>query len=335
MNPLRIGLLGAAAITPEAIIAPARVMPRVTVTRVAARDPARAEAFAREHGVPRTDDDYAALVASDEVDLVYCALPISHHAHWSIRALEAGKHVLCEKPFAMNETEARAVLEVAERTGRRVIEAFHYRHHPVFATCLEWVREGLVGTLEQITAEFAAPVPIDPADIRSVPALGGGALMDLGCYPLRWIDDLTDGTARVTGASASLAETGVDRAFEVELAFDGGRATAHTAMGAGTGLSIQLHIQGSAGQIRFRNPLAPQHGAQLELTGTHTQVAPVSAISTYCYQLAEVSEALASGAPLVNEGARILRQQRLLDASYRAAGLAQLRASTAFTSTPV
>ena len=330
MKPLRIGLLGAAAITPEAILAPARVMPSVTVTRVAARDPARAEAFAREHGVPDVSADYAALVASQDVDLVYCALPISHHARWSIRALEAGKHVLCEKPFAMNVAEARAVLDVAERSGRRVIEALHYRHHQAFATCLAWVSEGLVGTLEQINAEFAAPVPIEPADIRSVPALGGGALMDLGCYPLRWIDDLTDGTAHVTGAGATLAETGVDRAFEVELRFNGGQATARTAMGAGTGLSIQLYIQGSAGQIRFRNPLAPQHGAQLELSGTHSGVAPISAISTYCYQLAEVSAALVNDVPLVNEGPRILRQQQLLDDSYRAAGLDSLRASTAF-----
>src|SRR3954468_11300116 len=135
--PLRIGVLGAARITPTALVRPAGRVPDVVVSAVAARDPLRAKAFADKHSIPRVVPDYAALVADPDVDAIYNPLPNGLHAQWTERALAAGKHVLCEKPFAANADEARRVLAAQEGTGLVVLEAFHYRYHPLAARAIE------------------------------------------------------------------------------------------------------------------------------------------------------------------------------------------------------
>ncbi|WBM79998.1 Gfo/Idh/MocA family oxidoreductase [Cryobacterium breve] len=128
---LRIGILGAAGIAPAAIIRPARRRTDVVIAAVASRRASAAAAYALEHGIERSYGDYRALLADPDIDLVYVALPPSEHAEWSIAALEAGKDVLCEKPFAMNATEAGRMRRVAAETGQRLIEAFHDRYHPL------------------------------------------------------------------------------------------------------------------------------------------------------------------------------------------------------------
>ena len=130
---IRIGLLGASRVSRYAVIEPAAHIDGIEVHTVAARDAARAAAFAEELAIPHVAADYEALIASDAVDLVYNGLPPSSHARWTIAALEAGKHVLCEKPFAMNATEAQAMVDAAGRTGKILVEAYHYRFHPLFA----------------------------------------------------------------------------------------------------------------------------------------------------------------------------------------------------------
>ena len=122
---VRIGCLGAARITPPALVAPAKARHDVALTAIAARDPKRAEVFAREHGFERAEQSYEALIDASDIDLIYNALPVNGHAEWSIRALNAGKHVLCEKPLAMNLREAETMANAAVRSGRRLIEAFH------------------------------------------------------------------------------------------------------------------------------------------------------------------------------------------------------------------
>ena len=130
-TPLRMGILGAAVIAPFALVNPARTMDDVVVTAIAARDPARAQTFAAKHGIPTVHAGYDALLADPEIDAVYVPLPNNLHAAWSIKALEAGKHVLCEKPMAANGDEARAMARAADATGLALIEAFHYRYHPL------------------------------------------------------------------------------------------------------------------------------------------------------------------------------------------------------------
>src|SRR6266550_158133 len=149
---LRVGVLGAAAIAPHAVVKPAREVPGVTVVGVAARDPARAREFARRHAIPMVYDDYAALVAADDLDAVYIPLPNGLHGGWTLRALAAGKHVLCEKPFTANAEEARAVAAAAAGSGRVVMEAFHYRYHPLTERVRQLLADGVIGTVRHVEA---------------------------------------------------------------------------------------------------------------------------------------------------------------------------------------
>ncbi|MER7638171.1 Gfo/Idh/MocA family oxidoreductase [Streptomyces sp. NPDC126522] len=200
---LRIGILGAASIAPSALIKPAQQHPRVAVTAVAARSRPRAEAFARKHDVPVVHPTYEALLADPQIDAVYVPLPNGLHADWMLRAIDAGKHVLCEKPFTANRAEAERVAEAADaaraRTGLVVMEAFHYRHHALAARMQEIVRSGELGELRRVEAEVCFPLPRF-SDIRYDYGLAGGATMDAGCYSVHVARLLGGETPAVTGA---------------------------------------------------------------------------------------------------------------------------------------
>jgi predicted dehydrogenase len=149
---------------------------------VAGRDPARNAAFAAQAGIERTFDGYAAMLAGDEVDAVYVALPASLHTEWTVAALRAGKHVLCEKPFAWSALDAAACFDAAEAAGRVCAEGFMWRTHPQTAVAQRLIADGAIGQPSMIRA--ALRVSVGPDDIRRSPSLGGGALGDLGCYCL-------------------------------------------------------------------------------------------------------------------------------------------------------
>ena len=183
---IRIGILGAARIAPQALIRPARSQANVEIVAVAARDRDRAAAFAGKHGIPRVHDSYEALLADPEIDAVYNPLPNSLHAEWTIRALQAGKHVLCEKPMAANADEAAEMAKVADETGLVLFEAFHYRYHPLALRAKAIIDAGEIGALRHIDAQFCT-LMLRPNDIRLRYDLGGGALMDLGCYTINMI----------------------------------------------------------------------------------------------------------------------------------------------------
>ncbi len=328
---LRIGCLGVARITPAAIVYPARVRGDVELTAVAARDRARAEAFAAAHGVGRTARNYAELVEARDVDLIYNALPVNLHAKWTIRALETGKHVLCEKPFAMNTNEARRMLAAGEASHRRLIEAFHYRYHPGFATYLEWLNYRRIGKLTRIDARFTVPIgDAGGQEIRHLPETGGGAFMDLGCYPLSWTLMTTGQDPETIEARAILTGRGVDEQLDATLVFsDGLEAHLFASMALDQSRHARLEVVGTEGKIRFENPLGPHTASTLTLeTQGSTRVSETSPLSTYFYQLDAVVCALKSGDMLPTEGNAILRQQTLLDKIYDAAGLGHLRRST-------
>ena len=322
MTRLRIGLLGAARITPKAIMAPARNMDDVEVVAVAARDTAKAEAFAREHDVPTTYPDYETLITAPDIDLIYNALPVSGHAPWSIAALKAGKHVLCEKPFAMTLTEAKSVLDTAQANQRRIVEAFHHHYHPAFQTCLGWVRDGRIGDVTHIDTNFSVHIPDKNGEIRHSPDLGGGAMFDLGCYPLTWILTVINASPISVEAKAILTPTGVDETLKAELGFAGG-ATAHihTSMADGAPRQSHLKITGTHGEIWFNNPVFPPNGGELVLTTkSGTEVHDVDPTPTYDFQLRAVVDALRYETNLPTAGDAILRQQTTLDSIHKAAG---------------
>jgi predicted dehydrogenase len=325
---MRIGCLGAARITPNAIIHPARVRPGAVLQSVAARDVERARAYAEAHGFKRHDTDYAALVAAPDIDIVYNALPINLHAEWSIKALQAGKHVICEKPFAMNVREASQVLGAARTAGKRVIEAFHYRYHPGFLQALAWIDAGEIGLLSSIDAVFN--VGIDDkggTEIRHLPETGGGAFMDLGCYPLSWALNILRARPVHIEAKARLTPRGVDETMDATLTFPGGvTARLAASMAAGEPFAARLHVKGSKGEIVFNNPLAPHHGGSLSLKAGPKVLTPrISRISTYTWQIDTILFALEAQVPVPTEGEAILQQQEVLDGVYDAAGLKALR----------
>ena len=329
---IRIGILGAARIAPKAVIYPASVRGDVVIKAVAARDIARAKAFAEKYSEPRGEiealETYQAVIDHPDIDLIYNPLPINLHAEWTIKALEAGKHVLCEKPFAMNIAEAEAMLAAASANDKRLIEAFHYRYHPAFIDMLEIIDTGALGKLSSLTAVFNVPIPdLDGTEIRHLPETGGGAFMDLGCYPLSWALMALGGQPSSVEATATLTKRGVDESLNAQLTFPGGvHAELSASMASDTSFAASLNIHGENGHIEFLNPLAPHMGAHLSVTiGDETKTSVIDQTTTYAFQMNAVAAALKSGEPLPTEGEAILRQQRTLDAVYEAAGLRHLR----------
>ena len=225
-TPIRIGLLGASKIARGAVMAPARADGRFVISAVAARDPSRARAYAEEHGIAAVADDYAALVTRDDVDVVYNALPPAGHARWTIAALEAGKPVLCEKPFARDAGEARAMVAAAQAASVPLLEAFHYRFHNVMLRAEALLRSGAIGALTGGGAEFHVAIPRTPGELRWSAEQGGGGLMDLGCYPVHALRTLF-GAEPTIGSASAVFEDGVDSTSLRRAALSGRPARAH------------------------------------------------------------------------------------------------------------
>ncbi|OLB64404.1 MAG: oxidoreductase [Actinobacteria bacterium 13_2_20CM_2_72_6] len=321
MSSPRIGVLGAAAIAPHAVVKPAREIPGVTVAAVAARDPVRAREFAARHGIPAVYGDYAALVAAEDIDAVYIPLPNGLHGAWTLRALAAGKHVLCEKPFTANAEEARAVAAAAAASDRVVMEAFHYRYHPLTDRVRQLLADGVIGTVRHVEAHMCFPLP-KFSDIRYNLALAGGAVMD-ACYPLHALRTFGPGEPSVVSASAKLRGTGVDRAMDVRLSYpDGATGRAISSMWSRRLLDVSLRITGAAGSIRVFNFIAPHYYHRLTVrTRDGRRVEKVPGPSTYTCQLRAFRAAVVDGAPVSTDAADAVPTMRLIDDAYLAAGL--------------
>ncbi|KAH9479443.1 D-xylose 1-dehydrogenase (NADP(+)) 2 [Psilocybe cubensis] len=187
-KPLKFGILGAARIAPNALIIPAKTHPEVVVYAVAARSLAKAQAFAKKHGIEKAYEGYQALLDDPEVDVVYNPLPNMLHFEWTMKALAAGKHVLNEKPSADTADETREMFEFAEKKGLILLDAYHYRFHPALHRFKEIVQSGEIGKVKHVDVDMILPQSMfSEGDIRYDYSLGGGALMDLGCYAVNCI----------------------------------------------------------------------------------------------------------------------------------------------------
>ena len=316
---LRIGLLGASRIAPAAVIAPARGRSDVEIVAVGARDPARAAAWADEHGVPQVAPSYDALVEREDVDLVYIALPPAAHLEWTRRALAAGKAVLCEKPFAMDAAEARAMVAAAEAANRPLIEAYHYRFHDVMRRAEALLAEGAIGPITAASAHFHAPIRRTPTELRWIRAQGGGGLMDLGCYPLHALRTLLKSEPVIVSASGEF-EDGVDATLEARLDFSGIPAKLACSMTAER-FSAGLRLEGERGRIEIVNFIAPQMGCRFTVTRNGaTEELGVSGPTTYEAQLQHVVEVLDGRSAPLTGGADAIAQMDAIDAIYAAAG---------------
>jgi len=321
MDRLRVGTLGAARITPAALIKPARQVPEVTVTAVAARDPARARQFAGRHGIGAVHDSYEALIDDPDVDAVYNPLPNSLHAPWTLRAIAAGKHVLCEKPFTANEAEAAEVAAAASSAGLVVMEAFHYRYHPL-ARRLQEIAVGELGELRHVEASVCFPLPRF-SDIRYRFDLAGGATMDAGCYAINCIRLLGPGEPEVVSARAKLHSPDIDRAMVADFRFPGGASgRIRTSLWSGQLLRISARAVGERGEMRVLNYLAPQVFSLLTVrSGPSTRWERIRGEATYTYQLRAFAAAVLRGEPVITTPEDAVANMRQIDDVYRAAGL--------------
>lgn len=321
-GPLRIGCLGAARITPMALIRPARAVPEVTVTALAARDRDRATEFARKWEIPRVHGSYEALVTDPDVDAVYNPLPNALHGRWSLRALEAGKHVLCEKPMAANAEEAERMAGAAQQSGRLLVEAFHWRYHPLAERLREIVASGEIGALRHVEAHLCFPLLL-PGDIRYRGDLAGGATMDAGCYTVHIVRTLAGEEPEVVRAEARLSSPGVDRCMEADLCFpDGVTGRVVCSLFSRTLLRLRAEAVGETGRVRVFNPIAPQYYHRISVRGRRGRRRErVSGEATYTHQLRAFARAVGGGTPPLTPPEDAVANMRVIDAIYRAAGL--------------
>ena len=245
-------MLGVAKIAATKVIPAMQRGQRTEVVAIASRDPVRAAEAAARLGIPKASGSYDAVLADPDVDAVYIALPNHLHVPWSRRAAEAGKHVLCEKPIALSTAEARSLIEVRDRAGVEIQEAFMVRSHPQWIKARDLVREGRIGTLRSMLGHFSY-FNDDPSNIRNVPEFGGGALMDIGCYLIntgRFIFEAEP--IRVAGAIERDPRLGVDRLTSMLLDFGHG----HLAGTCSTQLVPyqRIHIFGTGGRIEIDIP---------------------------------------------------------------------------------
>ncbi len=221
---IRLGLVAASRIAQAAIIAPIADVEGVELSAVGARDLSRAQASAAKWGAPHAYGSYSELINSDQVDAVYIGSPASLHRVSAIEAIEAGKHVLCEKPFAANADDARLIADAARAGDVVVMEAFHWRYHPYAEQIRGVIESGVLGRIDRIEGVFDVPEgEIPTTDIRWDLAIGGGATMDLGCYPIQWVRFAAGSEPDVVSADAVCPVPEIDGSLVAELRWPSGR----------------------------------------------------------------------------------------------------------------
>jgi D-xylose 1-dehydrogenase (NADP+, D-xylono-1,5-lactone-forming) len=316
---VRWGALSTARITVP-VLAGARASDRVEFVAVASRDRERAERFARQHGIGRAYGGYATLLEDPDVDAVYISLPNALHVEWTLRALEAGKHVLCEKPMSRRAAEVEAAFDAAERAGLVLSEGFMWRHHPQTHLVERLVGAGTIGRLRTIRASFSFQLAAvhGPADTRFDPALGGGALMDVGCYCISATRLFGGEPERVHGEQV-VGDTGVDVVFAGTLRLTDD-VLAHFDCGFVVPFRDELELVGENGSLFLDDPwhiYTP--GIELRRESGVERI-DVASADSYRLELENVSDAIRGTAPLLLGREDAVGQARALEALYDSAG---------------
>ncbi|MCC7268505.1 MAG: Gfo/Idh/MocA family oxidoreductase [Caulobacteraceae bacterium] len=323
MTPVRVGVLGCARIARSAILEPARQSADIVVSAIGSRDAARAAAFAEAHGVARSHGSYEALIDDPEIEVVYNPLPNSLHAEWSIKALRAGKAVLCEKPLASNAAEAQSIVDAARESGAPLIEAFHYRYHPVADFIVRTVRSGILGRLTRMRAAMKVSAGlVAPGDIRFQADLAGGSAMALGAYGVNIMRLVAGGEPEVIEAAADEVSPGVDGAMTARLRFEDGLVGELECALSAPAFEAAFSLEGEAGRLEVANPFLPQlgHRAVLE-AGGESRTERFDKTATYVFQARHVVEVVRHGAAVRTPGEDGVANMAVIDALYRAAGL--------------
>lgn len=319
MKKIAWGILGCARIAERALIPALRAAANAELTGIAARDERRAREWAERFGIPRAHEDYAALLADPGIDAVYIPLPNHLHAEWAIRAAKAGKHVLCEKPLALTEDEARTMFRAAEESGVLLMEAFMYRFHPQFERTLSVVRSGEIGDVLTFRSAFTFLFTSGCEDYRWYPQMGGGALYDVGCYPVNAARTVFGGEPISVFARARLhPERGIDLATGLLVEFSGGRQ-ALLDCAFDTPFQSWLEIVGTKGRIALPRAFSAKHfDVPIDIfkdDATDTILVPAS--NQYVRMVEHFGESILRGTPLRYAAEDAFGNARVIDAAFR------------------
>lgn len=291
------------------IIGPGRIAPRLVrgvagserskLVAVASRDGGRAATFAARHGIAQAFGSYEELLAAPDVDVVYVSLPNHLHAEWTIRALEAGKHVLCEKPLALTVNQVDEISAAAERAGRIAVEAFMYLHHPQILRAIDLARSGVLGRLELVNGTFSFPLG-QADDPRVDPSMGGGSLWDVGCYPVSLARRIAGEEPDRVAAFARYDDQGVDRTFIGQLHFPSG-LLAQFDSGFAAPDRERFEIVGGDATLVLASPFLPEpDGPPPSLTmwrGRESTTIDVQSIDQYRAEVDDLAAAVLDGTP--------------------------------------
>jgi D-xylose 1-dehydrogenase (NADP+, D-xylono-1,5-lactone-forming) len=300
----------------DKLLAGAAESDRADVIAVASRDAARAEAYARERGIERAYGSYEELLADPDVEAVYISLPNSLHVEWSIRALEAGKHVLCEKPLSRRAADVERAFDVAEESGRLLMEAFMYRHNPQTGRLKELAEGGAIGRLRLVRAAFSFPLT-DGENVRLNSSLDGGGLMDVGCYCVSGTRLLGGEPEQVYGEQV-LSQSGVDELFTGTMRFPGDVLGQFDA-----GLVLperdELEAIGEEGSLFLDDPWHCKRPVIEHRTDGSVEEIAVEPADSYRLQLENMSDAIRGEAEPLLGREDAVGQARAIEALYRSA----------------
>jgi len=312
---VRLGLLSTADINRK-VIPGARASDKVDLVAVASRDRARAEEYAKTWEIERAYGSYEAMLEDPDLDAVYISLPNTMHREWSIRSLEAGKHVICEKPFSKRPDDVEAAFDAAERTGRLLTEAFMYRHNPQTAKLVELVREGAVGELRVVRSAFSYSL-YDTENIRLRTDVDGGSLMDVGCYCVSGSRLLAGEPAAVSG-QAYIGPSGTDWVFTGAMRFAG---DVHALFDCATCLPNrdELEAIGTEGSLFLDDPWHANTPVIELRRDRGTDRIELDPIDSYRLELENLADAIAGEAPLLLGREDALGQARTIEALFRSA----------------
>ena len=315
-NRTTLGILSTALITKK-VLAGARLTNVIEVIAVASRDKQRAEAFAKTHGIARAYGDYDTLLADPDIEAVYIPLPNGLHHHWTLRALQADKHVLCEKPYSRHPAEVEEAFDLAERRGLVLSEAYMYRYHPQIVKQKELVDQGAIGELRLISSAFTWPCDA-PGDIRLSAELDGGSLLDVGCYCVS-AARLLAGEPVAVSAQQIIGPTGVEVRLVGALQFENG-ALAHFDSGFQLPDRSQLEVVGTTGAIRVNDPWhCLQPGLDLIPQDGSPQRIEIEATNSYTLELDYLAATIQGQTTPLLGHTDALGQARTIDALYKAA----------------
>ncbi len=293
--PLRWGLLGTARIN-RAVIAPIRSSKKSQLVAVGSRSHEKASDYASQWGIPRFFSSYDALLEDPLIDIVYISLPNSLHAEWSIKALQMGKHVLCEKPLTTSVKDADAVIAASQATGMVISEAFMYRHHPQTLLVKEMLDNSQIGNLQLIRGSFCY-TNTRPGDVRFDPSLGGGALWDVGCYPVGYSSFLTGTSPTEVFGHQLTGSTGIDTLFVGQLHFPGG-VNSQFDCSFITEPKVEMEVTGDKGRMIVPDPFKPGKSTHILIQiGGQDRIINVKGRELYQGEIKDMENAILDGTP--------------------------------------